>query len=142
MTARSTVRGGHPCMSRHAAVTVLRPREELEQLWNSSDYRPEYIQGADAAVSFRDAPGDRGTEIHAALDYSPPAGKLGELVQKLAGTEPLAKVKDDLRRVKQPLETGVLPRSDGVPDGELAERKLKHRPAQPLDVAELEKAGV
>jgi uncharacterized membrane protein len=128
-------------MSRHAAVTVLRAREELQQLWNSSDYRPEYIQGADAAVSFRDAPGDRGTEIHVDLDYSAPAGKLGELVQKLAGTEPLAKVKDDLRRFKQQVETGAIPRSDGVPEGELAERKLKQRPAQPLDASELEKAG-
>jgi hypothetical protein len=36
----------------------------------------------------------------------------------------------------------VIPRSEGSPEGELAERKLKQRPAQPLDQAELEKAGV
>jgi hypothetical protein len=128
-------------MSRHAAVTVLRSREELQQLWNRPDYRPDYIEGADAAVSFREAPGDRGTEIHVDLDYNAPAGKLGELVQKLAGTEPLAKVNDDLRRFKQRVETGVIAHSDGVPEGELAERKLKQRPAQPLDASELQKAG-
>ena len=129
-------------MSRHAAVTVLGSPEELQRLWNGSDYRPEYIEGADAAVTFREAPGDRGTEIHVDLDYSAPAGKLGELVQKVAGSEPLAKVKDDLRRFKQQVETGVIPRSDGAPEGELAERKLKQRPAQPLDESEIEKAGV
>jgi hypothetical protein len=51
-------------------------------------------------------------------------------------------VKDDLRRFKQVVETGIVPRSEGSPEGELAERKLKQRPAQPLDDSELEKAGV
>jgi uncharacterized membrane protein len=124
--------------SHKAAVTVLRSREEVQQLWQSSDYRPEYIEGADAAVSFVDAPGDRGTEIHVDLEHKAPAGKLGEIVQKLVGTEPLAKVKDDLRRFKAHVETGEIPRSDGAPEGELAERKLKQRPAQPLE----DKAGV
>jgi hypothetical protein len=64
------------------------------------------------------------------------------MVQKLTGSEPLAKVKDDLRRFKQHVETGVISRSDGTPEGELASRKLKQRPAQPLDESELDKAGV
>ena len=119
--------------SHKAAVTVLRSREEVQRLWQSSDYRPEYIEGADAAVSFVDAPGDRGTEIHVDLEHKAPAGKLGEIVQKLVGTEPLAKVKDDLRRFKAHVETGEIPRSDGTPEGELAKRKLKQRPAQPLE---------
>ena len=63
------------------------------------------------------------------------------MVQKLVGAEPLAKVKDDLRRFKQHVETGVIARSDGTPEGESAERKLKQRPAQPLDDAELQKVG-
>jgi hypothetical protein len=50
-------------------------------------------------------------------------------------------VKDDLRRFKQLVETGEIPRSDAAPEGERAERKLKQRPAQPLDDAEFEKAG-
>src|SRR3954453_12354290 len=129
-------------MSRHAAVTVLRTREELQQLWNSSDFRPQYIEGADAAVSFRDAPGDRGTEIHVDLEHQAPGGRLGEVVQRLVGSAPLAKVKDDLRHFKQRVETGEVPRSDGSPEGEQAERKLKQRPAQPLEDSELEKAGV
>jgi uncharacterized membrane protein len=129
-------------MSRKAAITVNRPREEVERLWRSSQYRPEYIEAADAAVRFVDAPGDRGTEIHVDFEKSARGGRLGKAVQKLLGSKPLAKVKDDLRRFKQQVETGVIPRSDGTPEGELAERKLKQRPAQPLEDSELEKAGV
>jgi uncharacterized membrane protein len=117
-------------MSQHAAITVLRSSEELQRLWNSSEYRPEYIQEADAAVTFKDAPGDRGTEIH--VDVSS-GGKLAQAVQKLTGSDPRAKVLDDLRRFKQLVETGEIARSEGVPEGELAERKLKQRPAQPLE---------
>jgi uncharacterized membrane protein len=129
-------------MSVRAAITVYRPRAEVERLWGDSEYRPEYIEGADAAVSFKDAPGDRGTEIQVNLDESARGGKLGELVGKLTGSDPLAKVKDDLRRFKAHVETGEIPRSDGTPEGESAERKVKQRPAQPLDDSELDKAGV
>ena len=127
-------------MTRHAAITVHRSREEVERLW--SEHRPGFIDGADAAVRFVDAPGDRGTEIHVDLEESAPAGKLGEAVRKLTGSEPLAKVKDDLRRFKQHVETGVIPRSDSTPEGELAERKLDQRAAQPLEQSEVEEAGV
>ena len=39
------------------------------------------------------------------------------------------------------VETGEIPRSEAVPEGERFERKLKQRPAQPLSDEELEKAG-
>jgi uncharacterized membrane protein len=127
-------------MRAHAAVTVNRPREEVEQHWR--EHRPSYIEGADAAVRFAEAPGDRGTEIHVDLERDLPAGRLGEAVAKVAGSDPLSKVKDDLRRFKQLVETGEIPRSDGTPEGESAERKLKQRPAQPLPADELEVVGV
>ncbi|HEX6154176.1 MAG TPA: hypothetical protein VFZ19_11705, partial [Solirubrobacterales bacterium] len=116
--------------------------DEIQRRWQDDAYRPAYIDSADAAVSFRPAPGDRGTEIHVDLERSAPGGKLGEMLMKLSGKEPLAKVKDDLRRFKAQFETGEVPRSDGTPEGELAERKLKQRPAQPLAEDELAKAGV
>ena len=129
-------------MARRAAITVNRPRDEIERLWRSDEHRPEYIDEADVGVTFRDAPGDRGTEIHVDLQRTTPGGKLGEAVLKVLGSEPLAKVKDDLRRFKQRVETGEVARSEGTPEGELAERKLKQRPAQPLDDSERQKAGV
>jgi hypothetical protein len=60
----------------------------------------------------------------------------------LTGHGALPKVKDELRRFKQRVETGEIPRSDAVPEGELAERKFKQRPVQPLEESELEKGGV
>ena len=127
-------------MSAKAAITIGRSREEVERLWRSSPHRPGYIEGADAAVTFKEAPGDRGTEIHVDLDEGARGGVLREVVGKLTGSDPLAKVKDDLRRFKAHVETGEIPRSDGTPEGELAARKLKQRPAQPLDDSEAEKA--
>src|SRR3954462_10638655 len=121
-------------MPRHAAITVNLPPDEVQRLWRSSEGRP-------GNARFSPAPGDRGTEIHVDLPDETTAGKLGELVQKVTGSEPLAKVKDELRRFKQQAETGEIPRSDAVPEGELAERKLKQRPAQPLEQDELQKAG-
>ena len=118
-------------MSTKATITVNRPRAGVERMWGRSGYRPEYIAELDAAVTFLDAPGDRGTEIHVDLERDAPGGKLGEAVQKLTGSDPLAKVKDDLRRFKQHVETGVIARSDGTPEGEALERKLDQRAAQP-----------
>ena len=112
---------------------MRRPREEVARLWNDSAHSIE------AAVTFADAPGDRGTEIHVDLEGG---SRLGELAGKLTGSDPLSKAKDELRRFKQRIETGEIARSDGTPEGELAQRKLKQRPAQPLDDSEVEKAGV
>jgi uncharacterized membrane protein len=115
-------------MTRKTAITINRPREEVERLWQSSEHRPDQLE--DAAVTFKEAPGDRGTEIHV------------EIPRKLLGAPRLAKVKDGLRRFKQHVETGVIARSEGTPEGEKAERKLKQRPAQPLSQEELQKVGV
>ena len=129
-------------MSRKAAITVHRSREEVQGLWENPEYRPQHIEGADAEVTFVDAAGGRGTEIHVDLRRGGPAGKLVEMVQKLVGSAPLAKAKDDLRRFKQQVETGVIARSEGSPEGERAEGKLEQRPAQPLDDSEIEEVGV
>jgi hypothetical protein len=128
-------------VSARASVTVGRARDEVERLWQSPDYRPEYIAGSGAEVTFADALGDRGTEIHVDLAGAK-SGRLAGLAKKLARGVRRAKVKDDLRRFKQHVETGVIARSEGTPEGERAERKLSQRPAQPLSDSELEKAGI
>jgi uncharacterized membrane protein len=125
-------------MARRAAITIQRSREEVERRWGSGEH--PHVDRAGGEVRFVEAPGDRGTEIHVTIGDSR-GGKAGEAIRKLRGSEPLAKVKDDLRRFKQLVETGVIPRSDAVPEGERLERKFKTRPAQPLDASELEKVG-
>jgi uncharacterized membrane protein len=126
-------------MESKAAITVHKPREEVERLWQTPEHRPEFISSAEAEVTFKDAPGDRGTEIHVDLGSR---GGLGDVVRNVVGGAPLSKAKDELRHFKQRVETGEIARSDASPEGERAERKLKQRPAQPLDESELEKAGV
>src|SRR5829696_142747 len=117
-------------MTSKAAVTVNRPHEEVRSLWGD----PDWVREHRASVRFEDAPGDRGTEIHVVLE--PPS-----LAGRLTGSA-LAEVKNELRRFKQRVETGEIPRSDGTPEGERVGRKFKQRPAQPLSSDEREKAGV
>jgi len=80
-------------------------------------------------VSFVDAPGDRGTEVHVELEYAPPFGSVGAAVASLFGEEPAQQIADDLRRFKQILETGRVGRSDAT----VGDRKVRQRPAQPLE---------
>jgi len=82
-------------------------------------------------VRFTPAPGDRGTEIRLDMEYVPPAGKAGAAAAKLFGEEPKQQVNDDLRRLKQVMETGGVVRSEGSPEGALSARQIKQRPAQP-----------
>lgn len=64
------------------------------------------------SVRFREAPGNRGTEIIVDLQYQPPGGKLASLIAKLFGEEPGQQVKSDLRRFKQVMEVGEVVHSD------------------------------
>jgi uncharacterized membrane protein len=127
-------------MNARTAITVHRDQEELRRLWESPELRSELIRELDARVTFKDAPGDRGTEIH--VDLGDGGRGIGAIAQKLTGSDRLAKVRDELRHFKQRVEAGEIARSDGTPEGERAARKLKQRPAQPLDESEREKVGV
>ena len=78
------------------------------------------------SVSFVDAPGGRGTEIHVDLRYDPPAGPVGAAVAKLFGKEPNQQIAKDLRRFKQRLETGEVTTARG-PAAESAWRLMENR---------------
>jgi uncharacterized membrane protein len=120
-------------MGERAAITVNRSPDDVQRLWH--EQKPKFIEEAGANVEFKTAPGDRGTEIYVEVAE-------GGLFEKLFGAGRLAKVKDALRHFKALVETGEIARSDGTPEGESVERKLKQRPAQPLAERELEKASV
>lgn len=91
-------------------------REERDRLiaWRS-------LEGADVdstgAVEFTPRPGGRGTLVRVAMEYRPPAGVLGAAVAKLLGEAPDRQLKEDLRRLKQLLETGEVPTTEGQPAG-------------------------
>ena len=92
-------------------------------------------------VQFVPAPDGVSTEVHVALVYDLPGGALGKAVAKYFGEEPHQQLDDDLRRLKQVLETGEVVRSDGAPWGKRARKEFPQRPAQPLSDAEFEKGA-
>jgi uncharacterized membrane protein len=91
------------------------------------------LEGSDirheGSVRFDQAPADRGTEVHVDLRYDAPGGKAGAAVAKLFGEEPTQQIGDDLRRLKQVLETGEVVRSDGSLEG-AGQGPSKQRAAQ------------
>ncbi|MDQ1644753.1 MAG: hypothetical protein QOJ50_937 [Cryptosporangiaceae bacterium] len=84
------------------------------------------------AVIFAPAPDGISTEIHVAMEYDIPGGEAGKVIAKFFGDEPSQQLDDDLRRLKQLLETGEIVRSDGAPWGKRAREEFPQRPAQPL----------
>jgi uncharacterized membrane protein len=114
------------------AVTINRPRHDVQDAWMAATDLRRKVDEAGAFVSFSDAPGNRGTELAVELLYAPPAGDLGAAVQKLTGSDLPTQLGDDLRRLKQQLETGEIVRSDSTPNGHQSASYLRQRPAQPL----------
>ncbi|WP_051340900.1 SRPBCC family protein [Azospirillum halopraeferens] len=102
-----------------AEITEDRPNERLA--WRS-------LPGADVdnagEVRFERATGGRGTVVRVDLRYTPPYGRAGMALAYLFGREPGAEMRDDLRALKQILETGEVTMSDAMLG------RVRH-PAQP-----------
>lgn len=92
-------------------------------------------------VWFVPAPDGVSAEVHVVLGYDIPGGTVGKAVAKYFGEEPHQQLDDDLRRLKQVLETGEVVRSDGAPWGKRARKEFPQRPAQPLSDSELAKGA-
>ena len=90
-------------LSWDAEITVDRENEMIG--WQS-------LKGAniDTAgyVRFEQAGGGRGTLVRVALQYNPPAGKLGAALASIFGKRPGAHIEEALRRFKQLMETGEI----------------------------------
>jgi uncharacterized membrane protein len=84
------------------------------------------------------APDGVSTEVHVVMEYEIPGGDLGKAVAKYFGEDPHQQLDDDLRRLKQLMETGEVVRSDGAPWGKRARKEFPQRPAQPLPAEERE----
>jgi len=92
-----------------AEITEDRPDELIA--WRS-------LPGADIDnegwVRFTPAPGGRGTEVRVHFAYDAPGGTIGSTLAKLFREEPGQQVADDLRHLKQVLETGDVVVSDAT----------------------------
>jgi uncharacterized membrane protein len=109
------------------AVTINRPRAEVERAWKEA--------GSPHEATFSAAPGDRGTELAVEFVQDPPLGELGVVATKIAGSDEATQLADELRRFKQQVETGEVVRSDATPSGHLRSDHLKQRAGQPLEEA-------
>jgi len=73
------------------------------------------LPGADVdnagSVHFRDAAGNRGTEVHVELQYVPPGGTVGAWLARALGQNPKQQIHQDLRRFKMMIETGEVPQT-------------------------------
>jgi uncharacterized membrane protein len=104
-------------------ATTTEERENELISWRSDEGAVVYNAGT---VRFQPAPGGRGTEVRVEFEYDPPFGKLGSKVAMLFREEPGQQVMDDLRHLKQVMETGDIVLSDAT------KRRGMH-PAQPSD---------
>jgi len=126
----------YPGMLMRKAVTINRPRGEVEAAWTAAAIElHRKIEQVGGHVVFSDAPGNRGTEVAVDFIDAPPAGELGAAVLKAAGSDLATELSNDLRRFKQLVETGEIVRSDSTPDGRLLADQLHQRAAQPLEEA-------
>jgi uncharacterized membrane protein len=95
-----------------AEIITDRPNELIG--WRS-------LPGSDVdtagSVHFRQLGHDRGTEVQVELKYDPPAGKAGAAIARLFGRSPQQQIREDLRRLKQFMETGEVPTTAGQPRG-------------------------
>src|SRR3954468_21106171 len=90
-----------------AEIVADRPNERIA--WRSLEASMLPNHGS---VLLRRAPQDRGTEVHLTVGFEPPGGVLAAKVVRLFEGIPEQQLKNDLRRLKQILETGDVVRSD------------------------------
>ena len=84
---------------------IVHDVENEEVVWRT-------VEGSDIEseghVLFRDAPGDRGTEVVATVRYRQPGGALGGVVAKMLQVDPKTQVRRGLKRLKMLMETGEI----------------------------------
>lgn len=94
-----------PGQSVKIVTRIVSDRAGEEIAWSSTEDSQIETRGK---VLFRDAPGDRGTEVEAIIAYDPPAGTLGRMIAKLFQREPSVQGRRDLKRLKMIMETGEI----------------------------------
>ena len=93
---------------------IVDQRENQWIVWRSD---PDSLVPNNGSVQFRKAPGNRGTEVTAAIQYTTPAGPVGKAIASIFGKNPQHVVREDLRHFKQLLECGEIATTVGQPHG-------------------------
>lgn len=107
---------------------IVEDRRDEVIAWRSSEGAVVPNRGS---VRFTSAPAGQGTEVLVDLEYEAPGRRAAAVVAKLFGEEPAQQARDDLRRLKQVLETGEVVRSEGSPEGTRVQRQWRQHEGQP-----------
>jgi uncharacterized membrane protein len=91
-----------------AEITDDQPNEFIA--WRTCE--PSSVRHS-GSVRFMRGPGDRGTILTVKMQYHPPGGVLGVTLATLMGTDPEQQMQEDLRRLRQVMETGEIVQSEG-----------------------------
>lgn len=94
-----------------AQITVDRPNEMIG--WQTL---PGAVVQHRGYVKFLPA-GERGTEVHVALEYEPPLGEAGKLISSLMGAVTEQQIQEQIRNFKQIMEAGEMPTTRGQSSG-------------------------
>jgi uncharacterized membrane protein len=114
---------------------IIEERENELLVWKSL---PGSTVESMGRVEFTEAPGGRGTIVHVSMQYNPPGGSLGAAFAKLFGEEPDQQINEDLRHLKQIMETGEIATVKGQPSGRGdPNRKTRARTRPKKDVVEI-----
>ncbi|HEY2066553.1 MAG TPA: SRPBCC family protein [Gemmatimonadaceae bacterium] len=90
-------------------VEIIEDRENELIAWRTVGISELSGRGT---VEFRVAPGGRGAEVHADMQFDPPGGPVGAKLARLFRDVPGIKLENNLNLLKQILETGEIVRSD------------------------------
>jgi uncharacterized membrane protein len=93
---------------------IIEERENELLVWKSL---PGSMVESMGRVEFKDAPGGRGTIVHVSMRYNPPGGSFGAAFARLFGEDPDMQINEDLRHLKQVMETGEVATVQGQPTG-------------------------
>jgi uncharacterized membrane protein len=95
-------------------VEVLDERQGEFIRWETVD---ESVLRHQGEVRFRRAPAGRGTEVELRLDWFPPGGTVGAALASVFDGAAEMKLRADLKRFKQWVETGEIATTEGQPSG-------------------------
>lgn len=102
------------------------PGLDFESRIEITDEKPgEFVAWASAeqmlehrgVIRLKPAPAERGTEVSVAMEYKAPSGPLSNAFASLIGWNPEQVVRESLRRLKQLMEAGEIPTTEGQPVG-------------------------
>ncbi len=94
-----------------AEITADRPNELIG--WRATNGRVQHA----GSVRFEEAHGGRGTVVRVQLQYNQPGGRIAHLLAQAVGQSPDQLIAEDLTRLKELMEVGEIPTTEGQPSG-------------------------